>query len=52
MNQEPIIVKLLTQSKAIQYIAFACAIILVVWAIKAMFSKEDLSNGLKAVAGK
>jgi hypothetical protein len=47
MNQEPIVVKLLTQSKPIQYLFIALSIILVVWSLKGMLKYKDDIEGFK-----
>ncbi len=57
MNQEPVFVRLLTQSKPIQYFALAISIILVVWALKQIFRHrnddlEDLKKILPKSPGK
>jgi|GEM_PF-6752721 len=48
MNQEPIAVKLLTQSKPVQYLFIAFSIILVIWAIKKMFAHKEITDGIKS----
>jgi hypothetical protein len=53
MNQEPVFVKLLTQSKPIQYFVLAISIILVVWALKQIFRHQnDDPEDLKKVLPK